>query len=180
MWDYFLVHSSLWASPESSLLLGGGGFSPPRGDCNRAGCRDHRCGNQLNSASAASALPGLSLSLFVLLLGYSIPASDRVRRRRHENSRTEAPYDVPSGLFFFGHSAPCFATRRRGCPVDRGEAINARKCLHGQERGIWNNRETKNYCLAGRCSACFCGLTARHTCVRVKRYHEASLNLITL
>src|SRR5262245_45839627 len=37
----------------------------------------------------------------MLLRSYSVPAADHVRRRRHENSRTEAPYDVPSGLSFF-------------------------------------------------------------------------------
>ena len=44
----------------------------------------------------------------MLLLGYSIPARDHVRRRRHEKSRLQAPGDVPPGLFFSGHSAPCF------------------------------------------------------------------------
>jgi hypothetical protein len=65
-------------------------------------------------------LPGLSLSLFVLLLGYSIPARDHLCRCRHENSRTEAPYDVPSGLFLFGHSA-CNPTAGAVRPVARGK-----------------------------------------------------------
>jgi hypothetical protein len=61
---------------------------------------------QLNSAPAASALPGLSLSLFVLLLGYSIPARDHVRRRRHEKSRLKPRVTSPRGFSFLDTESP--------------------------------------------------------------------------